>query len=227
MSIRHVIWDFNGTLLDDVECCVGTLNTLLAERSLPPISRADYLARFGFPVRDFYLDLGFDFEREAFDQVSATYIARYNARLHAAAPHEGAHDVLAALRARAIAQSVVSAMESTLLRALLARFGLAEYMTHVRGLDHLNASSKIEIGLALQRELCAAPSELVLVGDTLHDLELAAALGCHCLLYARGHQARERLESGLGRERSGSRARLIESLAEVAEFIGAAPTRSQ
>jgi phosphoglycolate phosphatase len=217
MSIRHVIWDFNGTLLDDVDCCVATLNTLLAERALPPISRAQYLAGFGFPVRDFYLALGFDFEREAFDAVSASFIARYSAGLHEAAAHDGAHAALASLRQRALPQSVVSAMELTLLRALLARFGLAEYMAHVRGLDHLNATSKIDIGVALLRELRLEPHEVVLVGDTLHDRELAEAIGCHCLLFARGHQARDRLAS--------SGVTLIESLAEVAPFIDALAAR--
>jgi phosphoglycolate phosphatase len=213
MSIRHVIWDFNGTLLDDVDCCVGTLNTLLADRALAPISRAQYLAGFGFPVRDFYLGLGFDFEREAFDAVSASFIARYSARLHEAAAHSGAHAALDSLRQRAVPQSVVSAMELTLLRSLLARYGLAEYMTHVRGLDHLNATSKIDIGLALLAELRVAPREVVLVGDTLHDRELAEAIGCHCLLFARGHQSRERLAS--------PGVTLIESLSEVAPFIDA------
>lgn len=213
MSIRHVIWDFNGTLLDDVDCCVATLNTLLAERALPAISRGRYLENFGFPVRDFYIALGFDFEREAFDAVSASFIARYSARLHEAVAHDGAHAALDALRQRALPQSVVSAMELTLLRELLARFGLAEYMANVRGLDHLNATSKIDIGLALLRELRLAPHEVVLVGDTLHDRELAEAIGCHCLLFARGHQARERL--------AGAGVTLIESLSEVAPFIDA------
>jgi phosphoglycolate phosphatase len=215
MSIRHVIWDFNGTLIDDVDCCVATLNTLLAERALPAISRAEYLARFAFPVRDFYLALGFDFEREDFDQIAAVYNTRYHARIDQAAAHDGAHDALLAIQRRAIAQSVVSASESTLLRTLLLRFGLHEYMTHVRGLDHQRAHSKLEIGLALQRELALAPHEILLVGDTLHDFELARALGCNCLLYARGHQTRERLlDSG---------APLVESLAEVAVFVGATP----
>jgi phosphoglycolate phosphatase len=226
MSIRHVIWDFNGTLLDDVDCCIGTLNTMLAERALAPISRARYLAGFGFPVRNFYLELGFDFERERFDDVSASFMARYGGRLHEAAAHAGAHAALASLRERAVPQSVVSAMQLTLLRELLLRFGLSEYMTHVRGLDHLNATSKIDIGLALLHELRVAPSEVVLVGDTLHDLELAQAIGCHCMLFARGHQARERLALQVlpridGDVAPSASVTLIESLAEVAPFIDA------
>jgi phosphoglycolate phosphatase len=215
-AIRHVIWDFNGTLLDDVDCCVATLNTLLGERALPAISRAEYQQRFGFPVRDFYVDLGFDFAREQFERVSEVFIARYRSVLDGALLAAGALDLLAELRRRAIGQSVVSAMEQLLLGELLERFGLHGYMTHVRGLDHLGASSKIELGLTLQRELRLAPEELLLVGDTLHDLELARALGCRCLLYAGGHQTRSRLE------RSG--AQLIDSLGALLEVLdGDAP----
>jgi phosphoglycolate phosphatase len=211
MSIRHVIWDFNGTLIDDVDCCVATLNTLLDERGLPALSRADYLGRFSFPVYDFYLGLGFDLAREDFDQLAAVYNARYHARIDQAAAHAGVHAALSELQSRAIAQSVVSASESTLLHALLARFGLRAFMTHVRGLDHQRAHSKLDIGLGLQRELDLAPDEILLVGDTLHDHELASALGCRCLLYARGHQTRERLMA--------CGAPLVDSLAEVVEFV--------
>jgi phosphoglycolate phosphatase len=213
MTIRHVIWDFNGTLIDDVDCCVATLNTLLAERELPALSRDQYLARFAFPVRDFYIGLGFDLEREDFDQLAAVYNARYHASIDQAVAHAGAHDALLSIQRRSIAQSVVSASESKLLRTLLERFGLHAFMTHVRGLDHQRAHSKLEIGLVLQRELALAPDEILLVGDTLHDHELALALGCQCLLYARGHQTRDRLLA--------SGARLCESLAEVAVFVGA------
>jgi phosphoglycolate phosphatase len=215
-AIRHVIWDFNGTLLDDVDCCVATLNTLLGERALPAITRAEYQLRFGFPVRDFYVDLGFDFAREQFERVSQVFIARYCAALDGAVPAVGAHDLLGELQRRAIGQSVVSAMERALLAELLERFGLHGYMTHVRGLDHLGASSKIELGLTLQRELRLAPEQLLLVGDTLHDLELARALGCRCLLYAGGHQTRSRLE--------GSGAQLIDSLGALLDVLdGDAP----
>jgi phosphoglycolate phosphatase len=210
-QIRHVIWDFNGTLLDDVDCCVATLNTLLDERKLAQVTRASYLARFGFPVQDFYRALGFDFERESFDLVSSTFISRYTERIELALPCSGAELALAENQRRAIGQSVVSAMEQNMLDRLLLRFGLARHMTHVRGLDHHNATSKVQLGLALRHELGVRPEQLLLVGDTLHDYETATAIGCHCLLYAGGHQSAERLA------RSG--AQLIESLAEVAAFI--------
>jgi phosphoglycolate phosphatase len=213
-AIRHVLWDFNGTLLDDVDCCVKSLNTLLGERALSPITRAQYLEGFGFPVRDFYLALGFDFAREEFERVSDVFIARYTEALALAAPVARALDALAELQRRSIEQSVVSAMEHGLLVQLLQRFGLHGYMKHVRGLDHLGASSKVALGLGLQRELGLGPRELLFVGDTLHDFEVATAIGCPCLLYARGHQARARLQA--------SGAQVIDSLDAVLDYVAGA-----
>jgi phosphoglycolate phosphatase len=211
--IRHVIWDFNGTLLDDLDCCVATLNTLLAERNLALLSRERYLERFGFPVKDFYLELGFDLDQEDFAELSRTYIERYGERVDMAAPHADALGALEALREREVPQSVLSAMERSLLEQLLQRFGLAGHMAHVRGLDHHGASSKVALGLELQRELDLPPRQILLVGDTLHDHETAAAIGCQCLLFARGHQTAARLT------RSG--ATVIQSLSAVAQLIDA------
>jgi hypothetical protein len=56
----------------------------------------------------------------------------------------------------------------------------------------------------------------------LHDCELAAAIGCDCLLFARGHQARERLARGIdGAGAASGTTRLIESLSEVTEYVDA------
>lgn len=210
-AIRHVVWDFNGTLLDDVDICVATLNTMLAERALPALSRPQYLESFGFPVYDFYLALGFDFEREDFTTVSHTYITRYEARVGEAVPHDEAKAAIAAVRRRGVTQAVLSAMEHSLLERLLARFELRAAMAEVRGLPDHGASSKVELGRVLQRELGANADEILLVGDTLHDAEVARALGCRCLLYTRGHQERSRLlAAGLP---------LCDSLADVAGLL--------
>jgi phosphoglycolate phosphatase len=218
-AIRHVIWDFNGTLLDDVRCCLDALATLLEERGLPVLSEHGYRDLFGFPVRDFYTAIGFDFERETFDSVSETFIARYVDRLEHARPHRHALEALAWLAARNVAQSVLSAMEQVLLAKLLARYGLGDHLTHVRGLSDLNASSKVQLGVELMAQLALPPESVLLVGDTLHDHETAQALGCHCLLVAHGHQHRARLERAL--PYAARTTEVVDSLEDVLRWIEA------
>lgn len=221
VEIRHVIWDFNGTLLDDLSCCLDALGTLLEERGLPALTVDRYREHFGFPVRDFYVELGFDLEREDFDAVSRTFIDRYLERLTGARAHHGAHDALRFVAERAIPQSVLSAMEHTMLLDLLARYDLREPMHHVRGLSDLRASSKVDLGRALLAEIDEAPQSVVVIGDTLHDHETAAALGCRSVLVTQGHQTRARIERAV-RARSSAATEepvIADSLSEVVSWL--------
>ncbi len=193
--IKHVVWDWNGTLLNDVDVCVDTINTLLVDRAMPALERDRYRQCFGFPVRNFYVEIGFDIEREDFDRVSSTFIARYRSRQHELGLHNGVHDTLQQISRRGLSQHVVSAMEARMLHDMLIDHAIATHLGHVRGLDHLNATSKVDLGVALVRDLACAPEEILLVGDTLHDHETATAMGAHCVLFAGGHQTAERLSA--------------------------------
>lgn len=217
--IKHVVWDWNGTLLNDVDVCVETINSLLVDRGLPSIERDTYRARFGFPVRNFYLELGFDFASEDFDAVSTTFIERYRARNHRLDLQVGVHNTLTQLTQRGMSQHVVSAMEARMLHDMLTVHAIAPHVQHVRGLDHLNATSKVALGVDLVTTLGCAPHEILFVGDTLHDHETAVAMGCHCVLFAGGHQHHDRLsQAGVA---------IIADLHEIHEVIDSHCARAQ
>jgi phosphoglycolate phosphatase len=194
--VRTVIWDWNGTLLDDLDSCVATLNVLRAARSLTPLTRAEYRESFGFPVRAFYEATGFDFSTHDYQALSRDFIAEYRRRAGEMSVALGARDVMARLADAGIMQVVVSAMEATLLGQMLEEHGL---VPHLRGgffgtSDH-GAGSKVALGVEAVRRAGADPASAIVVGDTLHDLELAQAIGCRAVLYAGGHQHRPRLEA--------------------------------
>jgi len=191
--IQHVIWDWNGTLLDDVDACVDTINSLLSERAMGTIDREHYLKHFGFPVRNFYTALGFDLQSEDFGTVSTTFIDRYHTRVRTSVTHDETHDTLTRIGQRGIRQHVVSAMEETMLHRMLNEHAIFPHLEHVRGLDHIHATSKIQLGTELLATLDCDPTHVLFVGDTLHDHETASAMGCHCVLFGRGHQHPTRL----------------------------------
>jgi phosphoglycolate phosphatase len=193
--IRHVVWDWNGTLLDDVDPTVFTLNSLLEERRMPLVTREEYRDRFGFPVRAFYEGLGFDFGKEDFAALSIAFIERYRARGGAMRLWSGALEVMAALEARGVGQMVVSAMERGLLGRMLAEHGVAGFLAGHHGREDLQAGSKVELGVGAVRAAGLRPEEVLVVGDTLHDQELARAIGCRVALFAGGHQSPARLSA--------------------------------
>jgi phosphoglycolate phosphatase len=190
---RHVIWDFNGTLLDDVALCVDVIAGILTEHGLAPIDEAAYLAKFRFPIVEYYRDLGFDFERTPFDGLTRQFIERYMARVGEAPLFDGTEAALAALRQRGVGCSMLSASHEQDLLALLGRLGIRSYFDHVCGLGDHYAASKIERGKQLLQTLALPPEDLVLIGDTHHDLEVAHALGIDAVLVTGGHSTFERL----------------------------------
>jgi phosphoglycolate phosphatase len=105
-------------------------------------------------------------------------------------------DALSALQAvqrAGISQSMVSATEESMLVQMLDHFHIRRYFSRVKGLDDCHATSKVLLGVALREELQLTNEQTLLIGDTLHDLETAQAIGCRCLLFSGGHQDPRRL----------------------------------
>jgi len=191
--IRHLIWDWNGTLLDDVEACVGAINRMLDRRHLPCIDTSTYRQIFDFPVISYYAQLGFDLDAEDWNAIAIEFHEHYGELARTATLRDGVADVLATLGSEVDGMSVLSACEQTILERMLAEHGIRNHFGHVSGLDNLHAASKLENGRHLLAKLDLPPDEIVLIGDTNHDHEVAAALGIGCLLLAGGHQAESRL----------------------------------
>lgn len=185
---RTVVWDFNGTLLDDVHACLDALNAILRGNRLPPLSAEDYRARFRFPVAEFYRELGMvPATRYDWEALGESFHMRYLFSRHLGL-QPGAREALTALRAAGIRQGVLSALEQGLLEMQLRQFGLTPYFDFIRGSRNYDGASKEAAARDLPLE-----GPTLLVGDTLHDAEVARAMGWDCLLCSAGHQNAERL----------------------------------
>jgi len=195
MEISTVIWDWNGTLLDDLHLSVRIINQLLEKRSLPALSVDRYREVFTFPVKDYYKEIGFDFEQEPFEIPAREYIDIYNRDVSTCGLQDGAEDVLQRLRSNNVQQLILSAMEQNPLVENVKQNGILPFFETIKGLDNHYAASKLQNGQQLLKQAAISPQEVLLIGDTIHDFEVAEAIGCHCLLVANGHQSHERLAS--------------------------------
>ena len=191
--MKTILWDWNGTLLDDVRVSFDCLNEMLEKYHLPPVPTVDdYRAVFGFPVREYYARVGLG--GPVFDEVAPLWMAAYMREEIACPLREGAREALAAFRAAGCRQVILSASKRDNLLGQMERFDILPYFDAVLGLDHIYATSKEGIGRAWLMEN-ADPADCVMIGDTLHDAQVAAALGCACVLVAGGHQLPETLET--------------------------------
>lgn len=189
----HVIWDWNGTLLDDVVLCHDIILEMLDRHGLKSITLEEYQRLFRFPVREYYKDVGFDLEKTPFEEVATDFMSTYLRRVLEASLFTGVDGLLSELRAEGVANSILSAAPERDLKNLLVHHGIAGHFDHVFGLTDHYAISKIQRGRDLIAHMGADPKELMLVGDTDHDLEVGEALGIDVLLVSGGHQSHARL----------------------------------
>jgi len=195
LKYKQVIWDWNGTLFDDATLCVTSMNHLLATRGLALLTPERYQEDFDFPVEQYYRRMGFDFTVESFAQLSDEFIASYEADKLSCKLREGAVEVLETVHRRGIPQAILSASKQSSLEATLVHFGIRHLFGDVLGLEDHHAAGKLEVGVRWIQAQTVDPEEMLLIGDTVHDHELAQATGVDCLLIFSGHQSRARLEA--------------------------------
>lgn len=194
---QTVFWDWNGTLLDDRDYAIGVRNRVFPRFGLPRIeSVSQYYEQFTFPVRLYYERAGVT--EENFEAVATAWMAEY-VRGSADIPlHTDALLALNAFEASGLTQVVLSASDLDILSRQLAQYGLEGCFAAVLGLGHIYATSKQAIGQAYLERSGLSPRRCVLMGDTLHDAEVAGAMGIDCILIARGHQSERTLrEAGV------------------------------
>jgi phosphoglycolate phosphatase len=196
LRYKHVIWDWNGTLLDDAWVCVEVLNEILKKYNKPLITLEQYRRDFDFPVKDYYrYKLGFDFSIEPFEIIANEYIELYNKRRFECRLHDKAVEVLKYLAGNNIEQSILSAYEHKMLEETVSYFGIRQYFTRLAGLNDYYAQSKVENAKLLMGKLDFDSEQVVLIGDTVHDFEVAQSVDIDCVLIANGHNSPEKLIS--------------------------------
>ena len=188
---KCLIWDWNGTLLDDVAAAVGALNRMLVKRGARPITIEHYRRRFGFPVRPFYAELGVDLAKWDWDEICEDFHTFVLEEPQAVRPDARAALELAA--SLGFRQSILSALRQDKLEAALAANGFLGFFDRIFGVDNLDGASKLDRGRELMASLGPAADAPVFIGDTLHDAEVARELGGRCVLVSCGHQMPDRL----------------------------------
>ena len=190
---KHIIWDWNGTLIDDVWLVVDIMNKMLEKRNLPGIDSKRYREIFDFPVMDYYAKLEFDFSNESFEELTVEFISEYYTRFNECKLFDEVKEVLKKIRDMKISQSILSASKEDVLIEKIKYYGIDKYFCRIMGLENHYAESKVERGKKWIAELNLNPQDVLLIGDTAHDYIVSRNIGSDCLLIANGHHNYERL----------------------------------
>ena len=191
---KHIIWDWNGTLLDDGWLFVDIMNSILSKRCMKEITLEEYKNIFGFPVKEYYKKLGFDFSEEPFEKCGLEFIDEYKKRRYEANLYTQVIPILCKLNKLGVKNSILSAQHQLLLDDLVQYYNIHSYFDKISGLDNYYADSKVKNGSSLINLLNIDPKHILMIGDTDHDFEVAQNLKVDCYLICNGHQSKSKLK---------------------------------
>ncbi|MCH6468620.1 HAD family hydrolase [Sinomonas terrae] len=186
-TVDAVCWDWNGTLLDDVDIARAAMNAVLEERRLPVLSdQHAYRNAFAFPIKGFYARLGIT--DADFRLAASRYLELFAAQIGQAQLQAEARATLAAISSLGLKQVLISATIESTLRQQLAPHNVAGHFTHILGIADAYAASKADVVAGWLETSGHDPRRVLMIGDTNHDEEIAEDLNVRFLRFARGHQ---------------------------------------
>ena len=193
--IEHVVWDWNGTLVDDARLCVDIVNGILSDLSIPTVSIEFYRDNFTFPVSSYYEKIGLPTKGDSFRVISEKFISEYRMRRDSRQLQEHAWAVMNELAEAGVGQSILSAGKLSDLTTFVDEFGLSPFVEPITGVSNIHADGKKGISQDHLDKISCEPSKILLVGDTVHDEEVSVHLGTQCMLFSGGHNSVEVLRT--------------------------------
>jgi phosphoglycolate phosphatase-like HAD superfamily hydrolase len=190
----HLVWDWNGTLLDDLSLVVSSTNHAFAAVGGRAVDADEHRSRFRRPVAEFYAEiLGRAVDEEEFGRLDRIFHDAYRLGL---TDMTLAADAMTAIKSWPGSQSLLSMWFHSELVPAVETYGLTGVFTRVDGLrtevgGHLKAGH-----LATHLDgLGVTGAEAVLIGDSLDDAAAADSVGAAVVLYTGGFTHPDRLRA--------------------------------
>jgi phosphoglycolate phosphatase len=193
MKYESVIWDWNGTLLDDVVLAVEIVNDLFQEYGAARLTTDQYRDLFDFPVTVYYERAGLDGKLHDFSRISERFSDRFEKEFDRVSLFSEALETLRAVRQSGMRQYLLSGTEHHSLHRMVARSSALQLFDAAHGLQDKQAAGKHVAASVLMEKYQLNPGKTVMIGDTTHDADVARHLGVDCILLSGGHHSRERL----------------------------------
>ena len=193
MKYRYIMWDWNGTLLDDVGASLHAVNDMLKKYGKSEIGYDEYYSYIDTPIYKFYERI-FDFNVVPMDILKSLFADYYRKYENTIKLADGAEGLLKECKDNGVKQYIVSAAHIDDISRYTKMYGIYDIFERIEGARDYDAGSKIEGAKRLMNEEGIRGEECVFIGDTLHDEQTAKELGIECILYSEGHTDHARLK---------------------------------
>ena len=211
MKYTTIAWDWNGTLLDDAHICMECVNDMLRKRNMPTLDLPTYRSYVDNPIIKAYEHI-FDLKVVTFDIIVKEFYESYPKYIKDARLIPEAVPMLEFFKEKECRQIIITAAHTPDVLEYLCKFGIKNYFDAVLGSHDLQGGSKISWAMEYAKSENFSKGKLLVIGDTAHDAETAAAIGADCILFSGGHQCEEKLKA-TGKP-------VVKNLLEIKALIG-------
>ena len=188
---KYIIWDWNGTIVDDAGIALDAVNDMLREQHRPEITLEEYRNAMDTPIYEQF----FDMKATDFNWITERFQSYYENHKDQLRLHEGVEGLLEYCRQKGCHQIILSSSATRIIQFYAKLFGVADYFEAVLGADDLLAAGKIERAVEYFEQNKIPKAETVMIGDSVHDFDVSQALGIDCILMSGGHQDLQSLQS--------------------------------
>ena len=194
MKYTAIAWDWNGTLLDDAHICAECVNDMLRKRNMPLLDLPTYRSYVENPIIKAYEHI-FDLKAVTFETIVKEFYESYPKYMKDAKLIPESYQMLDYFKEKGCRQIIITAAHTPDVVEYLCKFGIKNYFDAVLGSDDFQGGSKISWALEYAKSENFSNEMLLMIGDTAHDAETAAAIGADCILFSGGHQDEKRLKA--------------------------------
>ncbi len=193
MKYKNIIWDWDGTILNDTPVAFEATNILLERYGYSTITLEYYRDNIDTPIVNFYSKI-FDLNKHDMQMLDDEWGVLYNQLSDKIGLHEGVKELLRFFAEENCRQAVLSAFRTEEIIKYAKKFLVDNYFADILGTQNIVMESKTMRGGRYMKEHKLAPEQTLYIGDTVHDCDTALELGVDCVLFSGGQQSPKLLE---------------------------------
>ncbi|MGI8602143.1 MAG: NUDIX domain-containing protein [Verrucomicrobiales bacterium] len=180
--IRNILFDWSGTLVDDLPPVVHATNAVLRHCGKPGMTREEFMREFELPFERFYRRLTPD---NALDTLEPIFHRAFEQSVERATPLPHALDFLNFCRATRRRCFVLSSAHPPYLERQAEEFGFATFFEEV----YAGVRDKTQVIHRILETHALDARETVFIGDMTHDIEAARHGGIRSIAVLTGYQS--------------------------------------
>ena len=188
MKYKNIIWDWNGTILNDAPVAFEATNILLQRLGYETITFDYYRDNVDTPIVNFYSKI-FDLNKHDMQMLDDEWGVLYNQLSDKIQLHAGVDVMLGNFADNNLNQIILSAFKTNEILKYARKFSVEHYFDDILGTQNIVMESKTARGRRYMQEHGFAPEQTLYIGDTVHDFDTASGLGVDCILFSGGQQS--------------------------------------